>query len=83
MRRRICHSGSSLRSTRTFVEDGVNGYLVDAAEPGAHAAAIVKILRDSQLAGTMGRAGQSRVSDLYSWQTMESRLCGFYEEVLT
>jgi len=73
---------SDLPSTRAFVESGVNGTLVEAADPLAHAAAIIRLLDDPGVAESMGRAGRQRIETLYNWEAMVPRLLSFYDEVL-
>jgi phosphatidylinositol alpha-1,6-mannosyltransferase len=72
---------SDLASTRPFVLDGVNGYLVAAAEPRAHAEAILRLLRDPEAARTMGRRGQEQVQREWNWDEMARRLVDFYRLV--
>ncbi|MEA3337467.1 MAG: glycosyltransferase family 4 protein [Chloroflexota bacterium] len=74
---------SDLPSTRQFVHDGKNGYLVTADDPTAHAQAILRILRDPQAGLVMGRQGQSLVQTHYNWEKMESRLLAFYQNLLS
>lgn len=73
---------SDLASTRPFVQQGDNGYLVKAADPGAHAEAILSLLRQPTQAVMMGRCGQRRVYEHYNWDEMERRLLRLYEDVL-
>ncbi len=74
---------SDLASTRPFVRDGENGYLVAAANPEAHAEAILRLLRDPEAARAMGRRGQALVQADWNWDEMGRRLVGFYERVLS
>lgn len=73
---------SDLASTRSFVRDGDNGYLVAAADPQAHAGAILRLLRDSAAARAMGNRGQAHVHADWNWDEMGRRLLRFYELVL-
>ncbi len=73
---------SDLPSTRVFVEPEVNGVLVEAADPSAHAAALIRLLDDPGIAESMGRAGRQRIETLYNWEAMVPRLLSFYDEVL-
>jgi glycosyltransferase involved in cell wall biosynthesis len=74
---------SDLPSTRAFVRDGQNGYLVSASDPAAHAAAIIRLLRQPEEAAAMGQRGQELVRTQYNWDEMEKRLLALYEEVLS
>ncbi len=73
---------SDLPSTRPFVEDGVNGYRVAADDPAAHAAAVLRLLRDPALAGELGRQGQALAATRFNWDAMEIRLGALVEQVL-
>lgn len=73
---------SDLPSTRPFIHDGKEGYLVTADDPAAHAEAILRLLRDPQAARAMGKRGQELVRTQFSWDAMEERLLALYEAVL-
>lgn len=73
---------SDLPSTRLFVEQGINGFLVDPADPSAHAAAIIQLLNNSAQARKMGLAGRIAVETRYNWGEMASRLLSIYDELL-
>lgn len=73
---------SELPSTRPFVRNGENGYLVIADDPAAHARAILALLREPGDAAAMGRKGQEMVRARYNWDEMEKRLLALYEELL-
>jgi glycosyltransferase involved in cell wall biosynthesis len=53
-----------------IVRDGLDGLLVDAADPRALAAAIVRLLRDPQLRRQMGANGRARVAERFSEERM-------------
>ncbi|MGD8623732.1 MAG: glycosyltransferase, partial [Anaerolineae bacterium] len=74
---------SDLPSTRPFVHQGENGYLVAADDPAAHAGAILRLLRQPDAAEEMGRRGQELVGSEYNWDEMEKRLLTFYEALLS
>lgn len=74
---------SDLPSTRMFVEHGVNGLLVDATYPGAHAAALLRLLREPASAARMGSAGRKMVEERYNWNAMVPRMLALYDAVLT
>ena len=73
---------SDLPSTRLFVEPGLNGLLVDAGDPSAHAAALLRLLNDPTEAGLMGRAGRQLVETRYNWNMMAPKLLALYDELL-
>lgn len=73
---------SDLPSTQLFVEPGVNGLLVEAADPSAHAAALLQLLSDPDSAEAMGRAGRQLVETRYRWDAMATKLLAFYDEIL-
>jgi glycosyltransferase involved in cell wall biosynthesis len=54
--------GSRAGGTPDIVEDGVNGLLVPAGDPGALAAAIERILDDDELASRLGSAAAESAS---------------------
>jgi len=69
---------SDLITTRPFVEDGVSGTLVEAANPNAHAEAILTLLNDREQAARMGRRGRDLVLEKYNWHGVEHRLLELY-----
>ncbi len=74
---------SNLPSTRPFVQDGENGYLVVADDPVAHAQAILRLLRDPEAASAMGQRGQELVRSRWNWDEMEKRLLLLFQELLS
>jgi glycosyltransferase involved in cell wall biosynthesis len=74
---------SDLASTRPFVRNGENGYLVRASDPSAHAQAILHLLQNPQLGQEMGKHGQELVHTRYHWGAMEERLLAFYRRLLS
>jgi glycosyltransferase involved in cell wall biosynthesis len=73
---------SELPSTRPFVRNGENGYLVTADDPAAHARAILALLGEPEDARAMGRKGQEMVRARYNWDEMEKRLLALYDGLL-
>lgn len=73
---------SDLRSTRPFVQNGVNGFRVIATDPEAHAAAVLTLLQQPAQARQMGQAGQSLVASQYNWAEMEKRLLDLVQSLL-
>ena len=50
-----------------FVDDGVNGYMVNPGNDQMLAAYMLQLLQDPQLAAEMGHAAQQRVDRDYTW----------------
>ena len=63
-----------------MIKDGVTGLLVPPQDPPALAAAIVRLLRDHQLADTIGRAGHDLVHDRFCVQLMVNAVQDLYDE---
>ena len=57
----------------------VSGLLVPAAEPGAMAAALLRLARDPARAAAMGDAGRVRVERDFSMRAMVARYQGLYD----
>ncbi|HUJ40886.1 MAG TPA: glycosyltransferase family 4 protein [Candidatus Acidoferrales bacterium] len=55
------------------VEDGVTGLLAAPGNVGELSAALASLLADSELRGSMGEAGRSRVERLYSFERFAAR----------
>jgi glycosyltransferase involved in cell wall biosynthesis len=64
------------------VVDGVSGFLVDAGDPAALAAAIEKFARCPSLAASMGSEGRDRVRRHFSLEGMASANESYYYELL-
>lgn len=63
-----------------MVEDGVTGLLVPPADPPALAAAIVRLLRDHQLADILARNGHELVRERFRVEQMVDAVAALYEE---
>ena len=74
---------SDLTSTRPFVENGVNGFLVKADDPHEHAAAILRMIESPDAAQAMGQAGRQMVQTRFNWDRMTPRLLKLYDQVLS
>jgi len=81
-------SGLPIVSTRAGAlpevvgEDGVAGFLVPPADPGALAMALEHLLSSEHLRRSMGEAGRKRVEENFSWQQAAKRTVQIYEELL-
>ena len=62
-----------------MILDGVTGLLVPPQDPPALSAAIVRLLRDHQLADTLGRAGHDLVHDRFCVQLMVKAVQELYD----
>jgi glycosyltransferase involved in cell wall biosynthesis len=65
-----------------IVVDGVTGLLVPPGDPAALASAIIRLLRDPELAAAYGRAGRARVERELKLDTMVARTESLYDELL-
>ena len=65
---------SSLPALRELVNDGGNGALVPAEDPGALAGSLDRLLKDPDLLERLGRNGRRFVLDTRTWQA-NARLC--------
>ena len=73
---------SRMGGTQDSIEDGVNGYLVNFADPADLARAIVTVLQDEGLARRMGRLGRQKVVRDFTWKAVARRIDSIYGEVL-
>jgi len=64
-----------------IVVDGVTGLLYKPRDPEALAQAIVRLLRDPQMAETMGAAGRTRATGLFTQERYVSAVAGLYGEL--
>jgi len=63
-----------------MIQDGVTGLLVPPQDPPALATAIVRLLRDHQLADVLGRAGHDLVHDRFCVEIMVNAVEDLYDE---
>jgi glycosyltransferase involved in cell wall biosynthesis len=80
-------SGRPVVATRVgglpdLVHDGETGYLVPAKQPEALAAAMLKLIRNSQRAEQMGRAAQLSVKERFSLNRLVSDTEGLYQDLM-
>jgi starch synthase len=73
---------SRMGGTQDLIEDGVNGFLVNFADPDGLAKAIVTVLQDESLARSMGKVGRQRVVRDFTWAAVARRVDSIYGEVL-
>lgn len=77
--------GRPVVSTSTGAEglglvDGVHALIAD--DPGALAAAVLRVLEQPALAASLGRAGRALVESEYAWTRIGERLRTAYDELL-
>src|ERR1700737_1388906 len=65
-----------------LIEDGKNGLLIDPARPHEIAQAILRLLRDDDLADRLGRAGRRHIEENFSLGTIIKQNEIFYEQCL-
>jgi glycosyltransferase involved in cell wall biosynthesis len=71
--------GTDRGGFRESIEDGVNGVLVPAREPGPLADALVRLLGDPERAALMGRAGHADVATEHTWDRVVDRMAPHLE----
>jgi phosphatidylinositol alpha-1,6-mannosyltransferase len=74
--------GSRVGGLPETIEDGVTGILVEPAKADALAEAVGRLLDDPDLRTSMGRAGQRRASELFTWKAHAKRVAEIYRELL-
>jgi len=73
---------SDLPPSRPFVGDGACAVMVPPDDPGAYAAAIMRLLDDPELRRTMGAEGRRRIERKYNWQHEASHLLELYANLV-
>ncbi|MCP5094128.1 MAG: glycosyltransferase family 4 protein [Chloroflexi bacterium] len=73
---------SNVGGIADIVEDGVNGFLVESAQPEMLADKIVALLQNEPLRKQMGEAGRHKVEVLFSLNRVAERVLGIYEQLL-
>lgn len=73
---------TDLRMLRHLNEKYRVASLVDSSSPEAIASAIVELATDEELRGLYSRNALSAVREEYSWEIMEKRLFGVYDDLL-
>jgi glycosyltransferase involved in cell wall biosynthesis len=69
--------------TPEVVEDGRTGLLVPPGDPRTLAAAIVRLLRQPDYAGALGKAGREAVKSRYDVSSMVRKTALLYQEILS
>ncbi len=74
--------GSRGQGCEDFIENGVNGFLVDPTNTDELARRIVVLLKDRSLRESMGRKGREVVREGFLWKYSVERLVRIYEELM-
>ena len=74
--------GTRVGGIPDLIEQGLNGYLVSPGNEKELASAVLKILSDKGLAAKMGEAGQKKMTDRFSADTMVRAIEKVYSELL-
>ena len=73
----------NLESLREWIDDGVNGLLIDPQDPEALAAAVVRALGDEDMRARAFDQNQKLVDERAERKQVGSKLASFYQEVLS
>ena len=73
---------SSVGAIQEVVEDGSTGLLIPPDDPKACADAIVSLLEDRARMREMGRKGQERARDCFTWDKVAERVSAGYHRLL-
>ena len=65
------------------VKDGITGFLVPPEDPGALAAAILRLLSDPIQAKAKGAAGRNLVAEKFTTEAMMNQIAGAYRSLLS
>ncbi len=74
--------GSNIGGIPDIIKDDVNGLLVPPGDPQALADAIIRILKNPDLAERFRKAGQETVRDRFSWDVITDQFVEVYQEIL-
>ncbi len=66
----------------SFVEDGVDGLLVESNDAAGFAEAVTSCLSNPERAASMAAAGNAKAHARYSWDAVTGQLLDLYREVL-
>ena len=65
-----------------FVREGNDALLVDARDVAGRADALVTLLRNAELAGTLATAGRRRARGEFDWSVIAGRVADLYRDVV-
>lgn len=73
---------SKFGGIRNVLTHGVDGMLVDAANPREFAAALLELLQDDEKRKNMGLAARALIEKEFSWEAIAHRFLDFYQTYL-
>jgi glycosyltransferase involved in cell wall biosynthesis len=62
------------------ITNGVDGILVDAANPQEFSEALYELLADDDKRNAMGRAARKLIEEEYSWEAIADKFLNFYQK---
>lgn len=74
--------GAGVAAIRTLIAAGEDGLLFDYPHADSLARAILTLLDDAELRSRLGKRGQQKVLDTYTWNIVAQRMRGVYEQVI-
>jgi glycosyltransferase involved in cell wall biosynthesis len=74
--------GSAVGGIKYTVVDGKTGFLVPPRDPDALADRLAALARQPELASSMGREGQRRARQLFTWRRVATQVAELYESML-
>jgi len=75
--------GSNVGGVYSLIKDGKTGLLVAPEDAEALSVAIIKLLKDKDLAGNLATAANSLIKSEFSLDKMAAKVEGVYEEAIT
>ncbi len=81
----MCHKpviGARIGPTQCVIEEGVDGLLVDPANPQDTARSIIELLVDSKKRERMGQSGRAKVIAQFTWDKVTDKVEKLYLELL-
>ncbi|MBA7630664.1 Mannosylfructose-phosphate synthase [subsurface metagenome] len=73
---------SKFGGIRTVISSGENGLLIDPSNNREFAEAIIKLLKDKNLASILGREGCKTIHKHFSWEVIADKHMSFYKEFM-
>ena len=73
---------SKFGGIRTVISSGENGLLIDPSNNREFAKAVIKLLKDKNLASNLGREGCKTIHKYFSWEAIAEKHMSFYKEFM-
>ena len=73
---------SNIPGVNNVMDPGVSGLLVEPRDVEGLAAAIIKILKDPEMASKMGKRGRELVETKYNWRSIGDKIESIYKTVI-